>query len=428
MNATPPIRNGNLAHPDAMRFVDGERLIAHLVRLASFGGGEALNDGVRRETLTPQELAAKQWLCSLFDAPGYRWLQDAAANLILRREGREPGLPPVLVGSHIDTQPVGGWLDGAYGVMAGYEVCRALDDAGIHTRRAIEVVAWTNEEGSRFAPGAMGSSAFVQPALLDSHRQRRDAQGVPFGDALAQALHGLPDLPRAALGRPVHAYLEAHIEQGPVMEADGRVLGVVEGIQGVRWFEVTVRGRSAHAGTTPESARQDALLAAAQLIADLHESVLALGDDTLRWTVGKLEVAPGSVNTIADRVVFSIDLRHPRRERLDQIETLLAERAARLWSGCPVGVKRVMDKAPTVFHPMAVAAVQAAVEATGEPACRITSGAFHDAMYLASVAPAAMLFVPSIGGISHHPDENTAHEHLIAGARALTAAVLKLAD
>ncbi|KAF1021154.1 MAG: N-carbamoyl-L-amino-acid hydrolase [Paracidovorax wautersii] len=411
-----------------MRHVDGARLIRHLTRLASFGGGGAsVHDGVRRESLTDAELAAKRWLLTLFPGPRYAWTQDHAANFILRRRGLDETLPPVLTGSHLDTQPTGGWLDGAYGVVAGYEACMALDDAGIDTPRSIEIVAWTNEEGLRFAPGAMGSSAFANPVLLERYRDAQDADGVRFEDACHAARAGLPALPLAALGRPVHAYLEAHIEQGPVMEARGASLGIVEGIQGVRWYRVTVQGRSAHAGTTPAAARQDALLAAARLITTLHDAVQALGDDRVRWTVGQFVARPGSVNTIAEQADFTIDLRHPDAAVLARIESLLEALLQQPHGACTARMSRLMDRAPTVFHPLAVQAIQAAVAATGAPHCRLTSGAFHDAMYLADICPAAMLFVPSIDGISHHPQEHTRHEDLITGTRALTAALLQLA-
>ncbi|MFT3758168.1 M20 family metallo-hydrolase [Thauera sp.] len=427
----PPVDADILAR--AMASVDGERFIANLQRLASFGGrdGEQSAErgiGVCRQALGAEELRAKQWLCGLFFGEAYRWTQDAIGNLFLRRRGLDERLAPLLIGSHIDTQPTGGWLDGAYGVMAGYELCMALDTAGVDTLRGIEIAAWTNEEGSRFAPGAMGSSAFVRPELLETYLEARDAGGCSVRaevDALQAALPGAGMVP---LGHPVHAYLEAHIEQGPVMEANGTTLAVVEAIQGVRWYQVKVRGRSAHAGTTPRDARQDALLAAAQLITELDRRVHELADARLRWTVGQITARPGAINTIAQEVEFSIDLRHPEIEVLERIEAALKqmlETAA--GGGCRTQLGCLMARSPTLFHSAALAAVEAGVRAAGEPFCTMTSGAFHDAMYLADACPAAMLFVPSIGGISHHPDEHTQHMHLIAGARALTAAALHLA-
>ena len=409
----------------AMSYVRAERLISAQRALAKFGLRE--DGGVAREALTPVELDARRWLCSLFTDDRYSWHVDAAANLFLRRAGSE-NLDPVVTGSHIDTQPVGGWLDGAYGVIAGIEAVRALDDAGIRTRRPVEVAVWTNEEGSRFHPGAMGSSSFADPARLDALLQAQDAAGVRFETARDAALAATPQAAQVPLGRSLHAYVEAHIEQGPVLEAGGFTLGVVTGIQGVRWFEITILGSSAHAGTTPLSVRQDALMTAARLVARIGELGEARDDGALRITVGRFEAAPGSIKTVADRVVFTVDLRHPQESMLEDTESALRSMVETANGKCRCSMRRLMRRAPTNFDANVLKVIDAAVGVSGAPAMRLGSGAFHDAMYLADVCPTAMLFVPSRGGISHNPAEDTAEADLAAGARVLAGVLTALAN
>ena len=424
MNKTAP--SGALS-PNAlaaMACVDAERLIRLQRTLANFGGRP--DGGVAREALTAVELDARRWLAQQVQCPQYSWHIDEAANLFLRRTGAEDDLPPVMTGSHLDTQPVGGWLDGAYGVIAGLEVMLALDSADIRTRYPLELAIWTNEEGSRFSPGAMGSSAFANPELLETFLGSSDAKGVPFAAARDAAVKAMPEASPAALGRPVSAYVEAHIEQGPVLEVSGCKLGVVTGIQGVRWFEITITGSSAHAGTTPLDVRRDALMTAARLVAHIGDMAEALEDPALRLTVGRFEAAPGSINTIADCVRFTIDLRHPVEAVLDSCEQAIRSLVTRGADACTAEVRRLMQRAPTEFADDVVAIVDAAVAASGEPSCRLVSGAFHDAMHMADVCPTAMLFVPSHGGISHNAAEDTDEADLVAGTRVLAAVLAEL--
>lgn len=418
-----------ILHPHATAALDavnGPRFIADLRALSRFGGRP--DGGVSREALTDTECQARQWLVQRLRGPQYQWHVDDAANLWVRRAGRDDTLAPVMTGSHIDTQPVGGWLDGAYGVMAGMEVLRALDDAGLSTQRPLEVMAWTNEEGSRFGPGAMGSSAFADASRLAAFLSARSPQGAIFADECDKAIASTPEAIHQPLGRPVHAYVEAHIEQGPVLEAGGQRLGVVTFIQGVRWFEITVHGSSSHAGTTPMGVRQDALLTAAGLVHRLHQAAMARQDPDLRWTVGRFEVSPGSVNTVANQVRFTVDLRHPQEAVLDAMETTLHTALVADAGACRCDCRDLMRRAPTPFDPHVLGVLEAAAQLTGEPYRALGSGAFHDAMYLADVCPSAMLFVPSLGGISHNAAEDTHEADLIAGVRALSATLLTLAD
>ena len=303
--------------------------------------------------------------------------------------------------------------------MAGLEVLSALHDSGVKLRRPLEVVAWTNEEGSRFAPGCMGSMAWSGARPLADFAEIADPQGVRFGEALAEHLLAEADLPRRPLGGRPHAYIEAHIEQGPRLEADGLDIGVVTGIQGSRWFTVTITGASAHAGTTPVSMRRDALQAAVRAIQALNGLMTDPGD-RLRFTIGSLTVEPGSSNSVAGRVRFTIDLRHPDlsvlTERGDAVEDTI-RRAVR--PVAEVTVAETFNAPPLDFDPARIGNLGAAAEALGLRWTAMPSGAFHDAQLVANVSPAAMIFVPSHNGISHNPAEFSSASQLAAGTRVL---------
>lgn len=408
--------------------VDHERVQSRIVELARFGG--RTDGGVARETLSSADRAARRFLVEQARALGCDVAVDDCGNLFFRRPGTQ-ALPPVLTGSHADTQPVGGKLDGAYGVVGGLEVIAALNDAGIRTRRPVEVVAWTNEEGCRFGPGAMGSSAFVGAADLMEYRKSTDGQGVTFGEALDEALADMPDVPRCHMGTPLSAYVELHIEQGPVLEQAGLPLGVVTGIQGVRWYRVTCVGEAGHAGTTPMDRRADAIVASTGMVQRLNE-IAAQVHPALRVTMGSWIVKPNSINTIAGNVVFTVDARCPDDAALDRFEEMLNQTVtAWPWRG-ETTLDRFFCKAPTVFHASVLDVVAQACDdvsrqAGFDAAVRLSSGAFHDAMYLAQHCPSAMIFVPSIAGISHNAAEATAPEPLTLGVRALAHAVAALA-
>jgi len=409
--------------------VDGERLRLAIAQLAGFGG--RADGGVSRETLTDIDLAARRHLVDRARALGCVVEIDDCANLFFRRPGRSD-LPPVLTGSHADTQPVGGKLDGAYGVIAGLEVIQALNDAGVQTERPVEVVAWTNEEGSRFGPGCMGSSAFVEPDRLAGYRAAVDGNQVTFGAALDRALQAMPDVPRRALRRPLAGYVELHIEQGPVLEAAGVPLGVVTGIQSVRWYRVKAAGVAAHAGTTPMDVRADAMTACVQVAHRLYAEAARASASQLRLTLGRWVVGPNSINTIPGEVEFTIDVRCVDEQVLAAFDATLREIVGAHAGRVRIDVQPLFERAPTRFPQEMLALLE---QACGR-ACRlagrpgpipVTSGAFHDAMYLADHCPTAMLFVPSRGGLSHNAAEETAHDDLVLGARALAYAVARLA-
>ncbi|WP_244496285.1 Zn-dependent hydrolase [Aureimonas ureilytica] len=398
--------------------VDGGRLLSRLDRFAAIGATP--RGGVNRQALTEGDREARALLASLGRERGFALRQDAAANLFLRREGANASLPPVLLGSHLDTQPTGGRFDGALGVLAGLEVLEALENAGALTPRAVELVAWTNEEGSRFAPGAMGSRAFADETLPESWLEARAPDGARLGDELAQTLRALPDVPLAPLGARVASYLELHIEQGPILEREGLPIGVVSGIQGTRWLEVTLEGASAHAGTTPLAFRRDPMMAAAAALAALQADVMPQDEDA-RLTVGRIEAEPGSINAIPERVRFTLDLRHPSQERLDEMDALartVCEREAER-ARCGLHVRLLNDMAPSAFPEAMLALAEAACTKAGFANRRIVSGAFHDALFLARKAPALMLFTPCRDGISHNEAEHVEPRFCVSGATAL---------
>lgn len=413
-----------------MRHVNGERLLQAIATLAAFGG--RTDGGVSRETLTDIDLQARQHLVAQARALGCSVEIDDCANLFFRRAGRRD-LPPVMTGSHVDTQPVGGQLDGAYGVLAGLEVLQALRDADVQTERPVEVVVWTNEEGSRFGPGCMGSSAYVDPTRLPGYREVRDAQQERFGDAVDRAVQALPGVPRRSPRQPLSAFVELHIEQGPVLENAGVPLGVVTGIQSVRWYRVKISGVAAHAGTTPMDSRTDAMAACIQMAHRLYAEAAQHRSRGLRLTLGRWVVGPNSINTIPGEVEFTIDMRCVDEAVLDAFDAAMREVLHSTSGHTGVELTPIFARAPTHFPQSMTAVVQQACAQASALAGRaapieLTSGAFHDAMYLADHCPTAMLFVPSQHGISHNAAEATAAADLVLGAQALAHAVTSLAN
>ncbi len=409
--------------------VSEARQWARLMELAEIGGfavAGSADRGVNRPCLTALDRAARRRMIGWAEAIGCTVTVDAAANLFFRREGTEPALAPVLTGSHMDTQPEGGRFDGIWGVVAGLEALNALHDAGVATRRAIELVAWTNEEGGRFRPGCTGSMSWSGHTAPEAFRGILDGDGVSYGAALDEHLAAEADVPRRGLGMVPHAYVEAHIEQGPILEAEVADIGVVTGIQGSRWFTVTLTGESAHAGTAPLRGRRDA-------VQDMLRAVAALNaltedpTDTLRFTVARIEVAPNTSNSVASLVRFTIDLRHPDeavlRAKGDAIEGVIRG-AVR---GCDVAVFENFHAMPVVFDPMVTGAVAAAATAEGLRQRALPSGAFHDAQFVVPVCPTGMIFVPSRKGVSHNPAEYSSPAQLAAGARVLVRTLVALA-
>lgn len=395
-----------------------------LMALAAIGAIQG--DGVNRACLTDLDRQARRLLIGWARQAGATVSVDAAANLWLRLEGSEPALAPVLTGSHMDTQPNGGRFDGIYGVVAGLEAITVLHETNIRPRRAIEVVAWTNEEGGRFAPGCMGSMAWSGFRPLADFADIRDPDGTRFADALHAHLAAEADLPRRDLGHIPHAYVEAHIEQGPLLENTGNAIGVVSGIQGSRWFSVELRGETAHAGTTPLANRRDAVQAMVRAVTALN-TLMTDPDDVLRFTIGRITVAPNTSNSVADRVGFSIDLRHPDptvlRVRGDAIQATVAAAAGEV----AATVTETFNAQPVRFDPAIIAAIRAAAERLALPHLDLPSGAFHDAQFVVPICPTGMVFVPCHKGISHNPAEFSSAAQLGAGTAVLTQVLAELA-
>lgn len=407
------------ASPATALRIDGARLWQSLMDLARIGGTP--KGGVCRIALTDLDRQGRDLFVQWAREAGCSIRIDAIGNIFARRAGADDSLAPVMTGSHIDTQPTGGKFDGNYGVMAGLEVVRTLNAAGVRTRAPIEVAVWTNEEGSRFVPVMMGSGVFAGAFTLEHALAQRDAQGV----SVAEALAAIGYAGQAGAAPAVGAYFEAHIEQGPVLENHERVIGVVQAALGQRWYDVTVQGMEAHAGPTPMELRQDALLAASALVAEVNRIAL----DRLphaRGTVGSLEVHPNSRNVIPGRVKLSVDLRAPDDAQLLDMDAALRAACARIAAErcLVIDVEQVVYFPPQPFTPHLVEAVRANAADLGYSCMDVVSGAGHDAVYVARVAPAAMVFVPCADGISHNEIEDADPAHLEAGCNVLLRAML----
>lgn len=397
--------------------VDGERLWQSLMELGEIG---AIPDGgVCRLAGSDEDRAGRDHFVAWCEAAGLLVSIDELGNLFARRAGGDAARPPVVIGSHLDSQPTGGRFDGAYGVMAALEVVRTLNDGDVTTEAPVEVVSWTNEEGARFAPAMLASGVFAGAFSADYARSRTDPAGVRLGDELARIGYA-GSLPCG--GRPLAAYLEAHIEQGPVLEAHGVPVGVVTGVQGIRWFDVVVGGQEAHAGSTPMERRHDALVGAARLVTSLDALARQVGPEA-RATVGVIDASPASRNTIPGRVQLAVDLRHPSAHTLESMAARLDELAGEVGGE----VSEIWYSPPVTFDPGVVAAVRAAAADAGLSYQDIVSGAGHDACYLATVCPTGMIFIPCRDGVSHNPTEWADPRWCEAGANVLLGATLALA-
>ncbi len=404
--------------------VSEERLWHRHMAMAEIGATPA--GGVDRQALSAEDAAAQALLIDWGRPLGLKPFTDAIGNLFLRWEGRDPSLPPVLIGSHLDSQPTGGKFDGVFGVLAALETVEAMQEAGLTPLHGIEIVAWMNEEGSRFAPGMMGSEAFAGDRTLDQILPVRDLNGVSVEDALAQVRTVLTDLPILPLGRPVAACVEPHIEQAPVLEATGNVIGVVTGMQGKRTFRVTVTGEEGHAGTVPMAARRDALVAATAMVQAMQAEIAGVDDD-IRFTIGRFVVMPNAPSVVAGEVVFSIDLRHPVDAVLRRTGDLLEPICEAARGPCAVKIERLVDVPPIEFSSQVRDLIRDAARAFDYPVLDLLSAAGHDARQINRLAPTGMIFVPCRGGISHNEAEWAEPAHLAAGARVLAAVTVALA-
>lgn len=413
--------------PDGRRasdFVDEKRLWDRQMYLATFG--ETPRGGVNRQALSAEEIEARKVLMDWSKEIGLTAFIDDIGNLFFRREGTDPALAPVMTGSHIDSQPTGGKFDGSYGVVAAFEAIQAIIDAGIELKRPVEVAVWLNEEGSRFAPGMMGSEAYAGVRNLADMLPVTDREGISVQDALSAALAATPDAVRREFGSPVYAFLEAHIEQGPVLEAEEKVIGVVTGIQGVRRMRVRVTGEEAHAGTTPTAERRDAIQAASKIVTELYDRINE--DPQTKFTIGMMNITPNVPSVISSEVVFSIDIRHENSEYLEQM-AVLTETICGAYDGpCEVEAWRIAESDSVYFDDRMTDAVEEACIALQTPHRRMFSAAGHDARQLSYICPTAMIFVPCEKGISHNEAENATPGDLRDGAKVLADVLTKLGN
>ena len=403
--------------------INGERLWASLMELAQIGATP--KGGVCRLTLTDLDKQGRDLVTRWAREAGMSVTIDKIGNGFMRRPGRNNSLPPIMTGSHIDTQPTGGKFDGNYGVLAGIEVVRTLNDLGIETEAPIEVAFWTNEEGSRFVPVMMGSGVFAKAFTLEHAYAARDTEGKSVGEELARIGYIGSEEPGQ---HPIGAYFETHIEQGPVLEDNDITIGVVQGVLGIRWFDCTVTGMEAHAGPTPMALRKDAMQVAAPIMQEVVATALRHAPHG-RGTVGMVHVHPNSRNVIPGRVKFSIDLRNSTDAVVDQMADEVKAFAARLsqQSGLDVKIELVSSYSAIGFHADCIHAVARAAQQLGYSNMPVVSGAGHDAVYMAKLAPSGMIFIPCKNGISHNEIEDAKAEHITAGCNVLLHAMLERA-
>ncbi|BAN26843.1 hydantoinase/carbamoylase family amidase [Caballeronia insecticola] len=408
----------------ASAFVDEQRLAERLAAMARIGATE--KGGVNRQALSQEDAAAQLLLVGWGEALGLAPSVDAVGNLFLRLEGADANAAPVLSGSHLDTQPTGGRFDGVYGVLAAFEAVEAIIASGRRPRAPIDIVAWMNEEGSRFAPGMMGSAVFAGARELSTVLAVADAQGTTVASALADVRGRLRDVPGRAAGERAAAFVEAHIEQGPQLEKEGLTIGVVTGIQGKRTFKVRVDGEAAHAGTSTRAERRDALLAAIAMVQALADA-LHDAEDIVKFTVGRFDVQPSAPSVVPSAVDFSIDLRHPDSQLLQALGDKVRPICEAHAGVCAVQVTELSTAMSLDFPAPMRTRIRDAAARLDLPHRDILSTAGHDARYLHGVCPTGMIFVPSHRGLTHCEAEFTSSADLADGARVLADVLQELA-
>ena len=401
--------------------IDAQRLWDSLMQTAQFGATS--KGGLCRLTLTDLDRQVRDWFKAQCEMLGCAVTVDEVGNMFARRPGKDPNLPPIVMGSHLDTQPTGGKFDGALGVLGALEALRTLHEADYQTNAPIEIVNWTNEEGSRFAPAMLASGVFAGVFSPEYAYSRTDRDGKTFGEELQRI--GYRGEAKAG-GRKLAALFELHIEQGPILEDEGRMIGVVQGVQGMRWYEVTVIGQAAHTGATPMRLRKNALVGAARLIDRIDAIAREHAPDAV-GAVGLIENLPNSRNVIPGEVFFTVDFRHPDENVLDAMEAEFRAALAEILGPLALTYNetRIWNSPPVKFDAELIDCVRIGTRKAGFKSRDMISGAGHDAAYIARVAPTTMIFVPCAGGISHNEAESTSFDECAAGAQVLLNAVLE---
>jgi len=404
--------------------VNGQRLWDSLMEMARIGA--TAKGGCNRQALTDLDKQGRDLFVQWCEDAGCNVTFDEVGNIFAQRPGKNPDLPPVITGSHLDTQPTGGKFDGVYGVLAGLEVVRSLNDAGIETEAPLEVAVWTNEEGARFSPAMIGSGVWAGEFDLDYAYAREDKEGNTFGAEL-QRIGYKGDIP--AKPRPLAAAFEVHIEQGPILEAEEKTIGVLSGVQGMYWYDLTLTGQPCHAGPSPMEGRRDPFMGLHRILDQLYR----LAEEHAPWaraTFGDIRVEPGSRNTVPEKLVLAVDLRHPDQKILDQMDQRFRQIAAAVAeeTGLKHDIRDEWRSPAVAFDPKCVEAVRSAVAELGYSNKEMVSGAGHDSVYISRVAPTSMIFVPCEKGLSHNEAENAEPEDLEAGANVLLHAMLNMAN
>lgn len=403
--------------------VDGARLWQRLMDMAAIGATD--KGGCNRQALTDLDKQGRELFIQWCQQAGCSIRVDAMGNIFARREGANADLPPVITGSHLDTQPTGGKFDGVYGVLAGVEVLDSLAQHQITTQHPVEVVVWTNEEGARFSPAMIGSGVWCGEFSLDYGHSRADKQGLTIADEL-QRLDYMGS--EACAPYPIQAAFELHIEQGPILEQEDLTIGVVSGVQGMRWYDLTLTGQPCHAGPSPMTSRRDPFMALSPIVTDLY----ALAEEYAPWarvTFGDIKAEPGVRNTVPETLVVCVDLRHPKEDILSQMhakfEAIVAQHAKA--HNIEADIRLEWHSPAVAFNNNCIEAVQSAVDNLGYSHMNMFSGAGHDAVYVSRVAPTSMIFIPCKDGISHNEAEDAQPAHVEAGANVLLHAILQQA-
>jgi beta-ureidopropionase / N-carbamoyl-L-amino-acid hydrolase len=401
--------------------INPQRLWDTLMETAQIGA--TAKSGICRLTLTDLDRQVRDWFKQKCEALGCTVSVDEVGNMFARRPGKNNALPPIAMGSHLDTQPTGGKFDGVLGVLGALEALRTLAETGYETNAPIEIVNWTNEEGARFAPAMLASGVFAGAFTREHAYSRTDRDGKKFGDELERIGYRGPE---KAGQRKFSAMFELHIEQGPILEDEQKMIGIVQGVQGMRWYEITVTGQEAHTGATPMRLRKNALLGAARMIERIDAIALEHAPNAV-GAVGLIENKPNSRNVVPGEVFFSIDFRHPEDKVLDIMEQKLRTSLAEILNPLKLTYeeKRIWDSPAVNFAPELIECVRVGAQKAGFKSRDMISGAGHDAAYVARVAPTTMIFVPCAGGISHNEAESTSFDECAAGAQVLLNAALE---